>query len=122
MLMMFPPPCFIICLAAVLAQRKTPVRLTETTLFHSSREMSTAGLIAATPGIVDNDVKPPEILHSIVDQRLNILGFADVALKRSCPCSHRLESVRDLIQLDDPSRCELDARTHFRKGFGKDNA
>lgn len=60
--MILPPPCFIICLVAVLAQRKTAVRLTETTLFQSPRDISVAGLSEATPALFTIMSSRPKLL------------------------------------------------------------
>ena len=60
MLTMAPPPCSRITGAAALVQRKGPVRLTASTRFQSSSEVSSSGANTATPALLTSASSRPK--------------------------------------------------------------
>ena len=75
-----PPPCAIICLAAICVPKNALLRLIARTLSYCSSVVFEDGRAGLDAGIVDHDVDAAEFRHRGIDQRLQLGDAADVGL------------------------------------------
>src|SRR5271156_5568454 len=81
MLMMRPPPpCLIICLAAIWTPKKALLRLIVSTRSYCASVVSRIEVRVFGPRVVHHDVETAEFRHGGVDEPLQVVGAAGVGI------------------------------------------
>ena len=94
MLMMRPPPpCLIICLAAIWTPKKALLRLIVSTRSYCASVVSRIEVRVFGPRVVHHDVETAEFRHGGVDEPLQVVGAAGVGID----ADHLIAEGRNLL-------------------------
>ena len=75
-----PPPCAIICFAAIWVPKKALFRLTSSTKSYCASVVSSTMVRVSTPALLTMMSSRPNCLHRRVDQHLQVGDLADVGV------------------------------------------